>query len=130
MDVIIALCFLGSAVWVLFDAKKIGVEKGQIDGLGDLSPSEWFFACLLLWIVAFPLYLSKRGELLRIQSGVSTGGQLAQSQNIVVNVQGASNNASIDVVDQLQKLNDLRTQGVLSDQEFAEQKTKLLSASK
>jgi TM2 domain-containing membrane protein YozV len=56
------------------------------------------------------------------------GGQMAQSQNIVVNVPDSSTGGNVNVTDQLQKLNDLRVQGVLSDQEFAEQKTRLLSA--
>jgi hypothetical protein len=51
---------------VLIDAKKIGVKKGQIKGLADIGPWGWFFVCLLLWIIGFPLYLLKRGELKRI----------------------------------------------------------------
>ncbi|NOT08295.1 MAG: hypothetical protein HOP28_08815 [Gemmatimonadales bacterium] len=28
-----------------------------------MSPMGWFVSCLLLWLIAFPVYLSKRGEL-------------------------------------------------------------------
>jgi hypothetical protein len=63
--VVAALC-IGSSVWVRYDAKAIGVQKGQVKGLADLGPWGWFFACLFLWIVAFPWYLAKRRELLRI----------------------------------------------------------------
>ena len=53
---------LGTSIWVYFDAKSIGVEKGQLQRLADMGPAGWFYACLLLWIVGFPLYLAKRGE--------------------------------------------------------------------
>lgn len=55
-----------SSFWVLYDAKAIGVQKGQLKGLCDLGPWTWFFACLFLWIIAFPLYLAKRRQLLQI----------------------------------------------------------------
>ncbi len=53
-----------SAVWVLVDAKRIGRKKGRLKGFADMGPWGWFFACLLLWIVSFPLYLFKRRQLL------------------------------------------------------------------
>jgi hypothetical protein len=48
------------ALWVYIDAKKIGVSKGQVRGLADMGPAAWFWATLLLWIIAFPYYLTKR----------------------------------------------------------------------
>lgn len=53
---------LGTAVWVLVDAKTIGVKKGQIKGLFNMSPLGWFGACVLFWIIAFPAYLAKRSH--------------------------------------------------------------------
>lgn len=49
-----------SSFWVLMDAKAIGVRKGLVRGLGNLSPAGWFLACLLLWFPAFFLYLFMR----------------------------------------------------------------------
>lgn len=66
MSDLFLLVILVSSFWVLFDAKSIGVKKGQIKGFCDLGPWGWFFVCLLLWIVGFPAYLAKRGELKRI----------------------------------------------------------------
>ena len=60
------LVIVGSAFWVLIDASRIGVKKEQITGLGNLSSLGWFWCCLGLWIFAFPLYLSKRPELKRL----------------------------------------------------------------
>ena len=55
-----------SSLWVLSDARAIGIRKGQVRGLGNLSPAGWFIACLLLWIPAFPYYLYKRRQFQRI----------------------------------------------------------------
>lgn len=66
MAVFIWLIVITTAIWVGFDAKAIGVKKGQMKGLTDLSPTGWFFSVLLLWIIGFPLYLSKRSEYKRI----------------------------------------------------------------
>lgn len=62
----ILVIVLASAFWVLIDASNMGVKKGQLTGIANLSPLGWFFACLGLWIIAFPLYLSKRPELKRL----------------------------------------------------------------
>ena len=59
---------IATSIWVLIDAKTIGVKKGQIEGMGNLAPWGWFFACLLLWIVSFPFYLAKRPEYKRVNS--------------------------------------------------------------
>jgi len=66
MDTYILSLVAVTSIWVFVDAKKIGVKKGQVQGLADLGPAGWLFACLLLWIVAFPLYLIKRPELKRV----------------------------------------------------------------
>jgi len=57
---------IGSSIWVLADAKTIGVRKGQIKGFFDMGSWGWFFTCLLLWIICFPVYLAKRSEYKRI----------------------------------------------------------------
>jgi len=59
---------IGTSIWVFFDANTIGVKKGQVEGIADMSAGGWLLASLLLWIVAFPLYLSKRSEFKRINS--------------------------------------------------------------
>ncbi len=64
------LLIVGSSVWVLRDSRAIGVRRGQVNGLGDMGPWGWFWACLLLWLVAFPLYLVKRPEFKGINTRV------------------------------------------------------------
>jgi hypothetical protein len=66
MDMIVTIIVVATSIWVLVDAKTIGVKKGQIGGVANMGPGGWFFVCLLLWIVGFPFYLAKRGEFKKI----------------------------------------------------------------
>jgi hypothetical protein len=68
---LILLIVIGSSIWVYFDAKSIGVKKGQVAGLANMSPGGWFFVTLFLWIIGFPLYLSKRGDFKRANTAVA-----------------------------------------------------------
>jgi len=62
MEAILLLMVVGTSIWVVSDAKAIGVQKGQVKGFLDLGPWGWFFVCLFLWIVGFPAYLAMRGK--------------------------------------------------------------------
>ena len=59
---------IGTAIWVYFDAKTIGVQPGQIKGLANMGPLSWALATFGIWIIAFPLYIAKRGEFKRINN--------------------------------------------------------------
>jgi hypothetical protein len=63
--IIVSAC----ATWVLFDAKRIGAERGLVRGIGNLSPAGWAVATLGLWIVAFPAYLIYRPRIQRAAAG-------------------------------------------------------------
>jgi len=65
---LIILIVAVTSIWVFFDAKKIGVKKGAMKGICNMSPGGWFIVCLLFWIIGFPMYLIKRPELKRINS--------------------------------------------------------------
>lgn len=69
---LVVMLIIGTAIWVLIDAKTIGARKGLTKGFFDLSPFGWFVVTLLLWIVGFPAYLAKRGELKRLASESKT----------------------------------------------------------
>lgn len=63
MELIMILVVVGTSIWVLADSVKIGAKKGILTGIADIGPGGWFCASLMLWIVAFPLYLAKRSEI-------------------------------------------------------------------
>ena len=82
------LTVIGTSIWVFIDASSIGVKKGQIKGVSDMGPVSWLFACLLLWIISFPLYLSKRSEFIRINQRANTANIAQQpitSQRVLPN---------------------------------------------
>ena len=115
MAILILIIVVGTSIWVVVDANAIGVKKGQLKGVADMGPSGWFFVCLLFWIIGFPFYLAKRGELKRINAQTS-GGPSAVPQ-------GSANTSNLD---ELEKLAHLRDKGVLTEQEFQTLKAKLL----
>jgi len=63
MGIVIFLVVIVTSIWVFIDANKIGARKGLITGFADMGPVGWFFVCLLLWIIGFPLYLINRGKI-------------------------------------------------------------------
>ncbi len=71
----VGVVVVATRIWVLVDAKTIGVKKGQIQGMGNMGPWGWFFACLGFWIVSFPFYVAKRTEYKRIngKSNIDNG---------------------------------------------------------
>lgn len=62
MDYLMVLIVIGTAIWVYFDAKSIGVKKGQNKGFFDMGPAGWCGVTLLIWIVGFPAWLGLRGK--------------------------------------------------------------------
>lgn len=60
MEVLLLLGVIGTSLWVYFDAQTIGARKGLLRGIADMGPLGWCLSCLLLWILAFPMYLAKR----------------------------------------------------------------------
>lgn len=54
---------IACGIGVYIDAKAIGARKGLIPGFTDLGPVGWAISTVLLWIIAFPLYLSQRSRI-------------------------------------------------------------------
>jgi len=50
------LLYLGTSIWVFFDARKIK----RVTGSEKINPVFWLVGCLALWIVAFPIYVWNR----------------------------------------------------------------------
>ncbi len=50
------------AVLVYLDARKLGLRKGLVPGIGNASPANWSLVTLLVGIVGLPLYLFYRGR--------------------------------------------------------------------
>lgn len=108
MDLLPITVVFGTSLWVLVDARNIGIKKGSTTGFFNMGPTGWFVACLLCWIAAFPVYLVKRREHLMT---LAAAGQTGSTEDT-------------DFASQLVALTDLSTQGLLTAEEF---KTKRLA---
>ena len=67
--VVVVLLFgviFASAIWVLMDAQALARQGLPVTGsFGTLhlnTPLRWFLACLLLWEIFFPFYVSCRNS--------------------------------------------------------------------
>jgi hypothetical protein len=53
-------------VWVYVDAqRRIDARRPVVASIGTLvleTPAAWFFACLVLWVLFFPMYLVARSN--------------------------------------------------------------------
>ncbi|MEN6469270.1 MAG: SHOCT domain-containing protein [Smithella sp.] len=109
-----------SAIWVVIDAKNIGVKKGLVTGLGNMGPWSWFFVTLLLWIIGFPMYLYYRGKFKLAVAGTSNAEKTPTSASI--NVKQPDNMA----IEDLEKLAALKDKGLITQGEFEIKKKQIL----
>lgn len=66
---------IGTSIWVWVDARSIGARKGLVKGIADMGPFSWFLCCLFLWLIAFPIYLAKRGTIKAAASKASASAE-------------------------------------------------------
>lgn len=61
---ILLIVLVGSSGWVFVDARRLGAKRGVLGGgFLDSGAGAWFFASLLLWVIAIPCYLVTRPKL-------------------------------------------------------------------
>lgn len=78
-----------SSIWACIDERAISRRKRLPKGVGGNGPFTWAMGWILLWIVAFPLYLVRRGEALAGPDGGGPeqhGQGMGQGLRIVVGV--------------------------------------------
>jgi hypothetical protein len=109
---LVLLIVVLSSIWVYFDARSLGAKKGVLKGFFDMGPGGWFWVCLLLWIIGFPAYLAKRGAYKRARAERSEP--------------RTTTSASADALAQIEKLGQLKQQGILTQEEFDTKKKQLL----
>jgi hypothetical protein len=66
-----AFMVIGTALWVYFDARRLGLSRYRT---GLIGPEVATIGCFAIWIIAFPWYLSARHKiahgLLPLKEGV------------------------------------------------------------
>jgi hypothetical protein len=105
------LVVLVSSLWVLRDARGLGITRRPGPGFFNMGPVSWFFSCLLLWGVAFPAYVVTRRRYKRAASATPPAACIPQDA---------------DLISQLAALADLHSQGVVTDEEFQAKKKVLV----
>ena len=108
------LIVIATAIWVLFDAKTIGVKKGLVIGMGNMGAWGWFFSCLLFWIIGFPMYLYYRGKFKSAIIGTTFKNSVKPES------------ARIETLNDLEQLAALKDKGVITDLEFQTKKKQIL----
>ena len=58
------------SLWVLIDARAIGVRPGLVKGLGNMGPGSWSVLTFMIWIIAFPCYLYYRPKFKRAVAAI------------------------------------------------------------
>lgn len=61
---IVLLLVAGSSLWMAIDSSHLGGYRSGASGVAGTHPLMWFLAGVLLWIVAFPVYLSARPRMM------------------------------------------------------------------
>ena len=66
IPIVVLLVIIGTDLWVYTDARK-RTERGtpvalSIGALEVNTPTGWFVACLILWILFFPAYIVTRNQ--------------------------------------------------------------------
>ena len=111
---------VASAIWVVIDAKNIGVKKGLVTGLGNIGPWGWFFVTLLLWIIGFPMYLYYRGKFKLAVAEASNVGKDPISSGLKDKQSGNM------AISDLEKLATLKEKGIITEAEFETKKKQIL----
>ncbi len=124
MIVLLFLWFLvvvGTSIWASVDANSQAINGNPI---GPFGPGGWLVACLLLWIVFFPVYL-----IVRASSPNKTEPVLTRVANqIRAPLPGglATEAPPQSIADELSKFGELHKTGLMSEEEFEAQKARLL----
>jgi hypothetical protein len=126
---------MATSVWVYWDATKIGIKDDSPSGkteslrIKGVGPFGWAFCCLVVWIVAFPLYLIKRPgykkHFLQTPPALgSTSTLVSPLSKTQVALAGAAPPPDFD--QQLRQLAKLKQDGIISSEEFEQKKKALL----
>jgi hypothetical protein len=62
---VVILVVLATAIWVDRDARKLVAAGATKSQMGGNAPLTWSIATILVWIIVFPWYLVKRGQVRR-----------------------------------------------------------------
>ncbi len=114
-------------VWIawLFIFFHVVIDIFRSHDMGGFAKALWFLAVVILPLLGVLIYVLVRGDSMREREVARAQEQQAAMDAYVRQAAGASGGTG--VADELAKLTELKNSGVLSDDEFAAQKAKLLA---
>lgn len=115
------LVFFVWIAWILL-LIRVFADIFRSRDMGGVAKALWSIFVILLPFLGVLLYLIVNGRAMAVRDAKQVQAQELAVQDYVRTVASAPSSA-----DELAKLADLRDKGVLTDAEFAQQKTKLLA---
>lgn len=110
-------------IWLMLLFRTV-MDIFRSDDLGGVSKFLWLLFVIVLPYLGVFIYVIARGEKM---SQRDLARMQAQESQFRAYVQDAAGSGGSSVADQLHKLAELRDRGVLSEEEFASQKARLLA---
>jgi len=112
-------------VWIswLFVFFHVVIDIFRSHDMGGFAKAAWFLVVVLIPLLGVLIYVIARGNSMRDRDVARAQDQQDQMDAYVRQAAGASDG----VADELAKLGELKSSGVISDDEFAAQKAKLLA---
>jgi hypothetical protein len=107
-------------IWLLI---MIFSDIFRSDDLGGWSKALWTIFIIIIPFLGVLIYLIARGKSMQERGMAAAAAQQKAQQNYIQQVAGTGD----DAADQLAKLAQLRDSGILTDEEFQAQKTKILA---
>ncbi|HUV40271.1 MAG TPA: SHOCT domain-containing protein [Sedimentisphaerales bacterium] len=111
-----------TAIWAGFDAHKIELKKYKTPGI-EYGAYGALAIVLGLWIIGFPWYLSMRGKIKRGEAQLRD-----KYKGEVKPVPVAEETDYGNILSQVEKLAEMKSKGILTEEEFQLQKSRLLSS--
>jgi len=113
-------------VWIswLFIFFHVVIDIFRSHDMGGWMKAVWFLAVVLLPLLGVLIYVLVRGDSMRDRDVARAK---AQQDDMAAYVRQAAGTSGGGVADELTKLSELKASGVISDDEFATQKAKLLA---
>ena len=112
-------------VWIswLFIFFHVVIDIFRSHDMGGWGKAGWFLLVVLLPLLGVLIYVLARGDSMRDRDVALARAQQADMDAYIKQAAGSSGG----VADELAKLSELKASGVISDEEFAAQKAKLLA---
>ncbi len=111
-------------VWIswLFIFFHVVIDIFRSHDMGGVAKTVWFLVVVFLPLLGVLVYVLVRGDSMRERDVATAKAQQAQMEAYVRQAAGTGG-----VADELTKLSELKNSGVISEDEFAAQKAKLLA---